>query len=505
MFTMVITYTAAAVVLLGLCIFIHELGHLLGGKMVGIKAEVFSMGYGKGIFKKKFGDTTYQITAIPFGGYCKFYGENPGEDREEKGYEFLTAHPMRRFVTVIMGPLFNLFFGIILFYMMNIIGYEKETNKINIPKVLVSSSYTCPAYKGGLRTGDRIVKIDDSEIIGFSDIQAKVMFSKGKTLKVKVIRDGKEFVKSITPERSKYSGRFTIGLEPFGKGVIVGGVVAGGAADKSNLKKMDIIKSIDGVKIKDPEHFRNIIRSSLNKNLIFKITRGDEEINRSVKPGAKKIVSINNEPLLDDKMISKGVEDKDIKIDDKLITSKKDFYLKVNSSNGKDITLEVKSQKYKGIAEVKEIGFVGLYPSIISEMVTVKSGFIDAVVPAFEQPYNFIVMNIKGMGMLFSGKIPVRENLGGPLKIMKLAGDVAYYRGIAAFIIMMAQISIILFVMNMLPIPVVDGSHLLFFLIETVRGKPLNEKFMERFQAAGVVFLISLFVLIMINDITTIF
>jgi len=97
---MTFTYIIAAVVLLGLCIFVHELGHLLGGRMVGIKAKIFSIGYGKGFFKKKFGDTTYQITLIPFGGYCQFYGENPTDERSGEGYEFLSAHPLRRIVTV---------------------------------------------------------------------------------------------------------------------------------------------------------------------------------------------------------------------------------------------------------------------------------------------------------------------------------------------------------------------------------------------------------------------
>ena len=94
----VFTYIIAAIVLLGFCIFVHELGHLLGGMMVGIKAKVFSLGYGKGILKKKIGDTVFQITPIPFGGYCQFYGEDPSEERSGSEHEFLTAAPWRRMV-----------------------------------------------------------------------------------------------------------------------------------------------------------------------------------------------------------------------------------------------------------------------------------------------------------------------------------------------------------------------------------------------------------------------
>src|SRR4030066_1131267 len=98
-------------------------------------------------------------------------------------------------------------------------------------------------------------------------------------------------------------------------------------------------------------------------------------------------------------------------------------------------------------------------------------------------------MNPKGLGMRFSGKMNVRENLSGPIRIVKIAGDVAYYKGIPDFIILMAKISIILMVMNLLPIPVVDGSHLIFFLIEIIRRKPMSQKVMERVQTVGVVLL----------------
>ena len=107
------TYIAAGIVLLGVCIFVHELGHLLGGMLVGIKAKTFSIGFGKGIIKKQIGDTTYQIAPIPLGGYCQFYGEDPSEERTGQGFEFLSAHPLRRIVTVAMGPLFNLFYPLL--------------------------------------------------------------------------------------------------------------------------------------------------------------------------------------------------------------------------------------------------------------------------------------------------------------------------------------------------------------------------------------------------------
>jgi regulator of sigma E protease len=104
--------------------------------------------------------------------------------------------------------------------------------------------------------------------------------------------------------------------------------------------------------------------------------------------------------------------------------------------------------------------------------------------------------------MLFSGRLDVRENVSGPIRIAKIAGDVAYHRGIVAFILLMAKISIILMVMNLLPIPAVDGSHIIFYTIEAIRGKPLKESIMVRIQSAGILILIILGALVIFNDIS---
>jgi regulator of sigma E protease len=168
----IFTMIFGAVVLLGICIFVHELGHLLGGKMVGIKAKVFSMGYGKGVLKKKIGDTTYQITLIPFGGYCQFYGDEPGEERKGESWEYFSAPPLKRIVPVVMGPLFNLFLGIIIFFVMNLAGYERESNRILLADEFApqgETTYVAPARKAGIRTGDRIVRVNNDAVNQFTE------------------------------------------------------------------------------------------------------------------------------------------------------------------------------------------------------------------------------------------------------------------------------------------------------------------------------------------------
>ncbi len=499
---MTIVYIVSAIILLGLCIFVHELGHLLGGMMVGIKAKVFSMGYGKGFIKKKIGDTTYQLTLIPFGGYCQFYGDDPSEEREGKEYEFLSAPPWKRIVTVAMGPIFNLFFGIILFYIMNIAGYTKETNRIIIPEELKKGDYISAAYSAGIKSGDTILEIDGKKIIGFSDIQSSVIFSEGKELSIKVRRNKELLEFKVMPKLMQSTGRYGIGVVPYGRRVMIAGLMDGDVAQKAGLRQMDEIKSIDGVEIKNAEEFINYIKKRANREVRLKVIRSGTEMEISLTPRVNEIVSVGKEILFDLTMLEKIMRKKSLKLDGDSYDSAEIYFEKLRSKAGKEVTLEIKGKPYIGKVKVEKRGFIGVYPVIAPEMIRVKYGFGEGLVRAIVEPYEFIVMNLKGMGMLFSGKMNVRENLSGPIRIAKIAGDVAYYKGISAFIILMAKISIILMVMNFLPIPVVDGGHLVFFTIEMIRGKPLNEKLMERIQTIGVIVLIMLGVFVIINDIT---
>lgn len=511
---MTLTYILAAVVLLGLCIFIHELGHLLGGKMVGIKAKTFSIGYGKGVLKKKWGDTTYQITLIPFGGYCQFYGEEPGEERKGDSYEFLSAHPMKRIVAVIMGPLFNLFFGIILFFMMNMIGYSTETNKINIPEYFKKGDYVSPAYSAGLMTGDKIIKINDDRVRTFAEIQSSVIFSDGNPLDITVSRDGKIDDYTVTPKKYTTKGHYTIGVTPYGESVLVVKTLEGDVASLSGIEEMDEIISVDGEVVRDPGDFTEYIRNHAEKKVTLEVIRSGEKMEITIIPRLRETIFISdfedarfkNETFdiatgkLD--LIKNAIENQNVKINGQVINSFDEFKNILRRKSGEKITLKNRGGKFYGRFKYEAYGFIGVETATAPQMTEVKYGIADGFIRSFTEPYEFVAMNIKGIGMLFSGELNVRENLSGPIKIAKIAGDVAYHRGISAFIILMAKISIILMIMNLLPIPVVDGSFILFFLYEAIRGKPINEKVMEKIQAVGMTLLILLGVFVIFNDLS---
>jgi len=505
---MTLTYIFGALVLLGMCIFIHELGHLLGGRMVGIKARVFSLGYGKGFIKKKIGDTTYQITLIPFGGYCQFYGEDPTEDKSGEGYEFMTAHPLKRIITVAMGPFFNLLFGIILFYMMNIIGYSKESNRIIIPAEYTAGAYVSPAHQAGLKTGDIVTGIAGKEVRDFSDIQAEVFFSEGEALRFIVERDGEELSFDVTPGMaSAQEGRFTIGVMPYTKGIAVTRLIEGGIAAGAGLQQNDIIYMADNRRVYTPADFSGYLQEKAGRAVKVRYLRSGSEGVAEIVPEMAEIFVIKGakerqEVFTGDDEFKALLAGGSVRIDGKIISDYESFLLDAEKAKGREAVFDIGEKRIAGSVEILRRAMVGVEIGLVFDTVMVKMGPGEGLVQALVEPWNFIVMNLKGFGLLFSGKMDVRESVSGPIRIAKIAGDVLYYRGASDFILLMAKISIILMLMNLLPIPAVDGSHLVFYTIEAIRGKPIDEKIMGRIQGFGIVFLITLGVFVIINDIS---
>ena len=504
-------YILWAGLLLGCSIFVHELGHLLGGKMVGIKARIFSLGYGKGFIKKKWGDTTYQITLIPFGGYCAFYGDVPGETLEGKSFEFFTASPWRRIVTVVMGPLFNLFFGIILFFALNLAGYEVETNKIMIPE---GSARELPAQKAGLETGDVVVKIDGKEINSFMDIQSAVVFSDGKSLDFTVEREGKIIDLDVTPVQYSNGGYYSIGIMPYGTDVLITGVEPYDVAQKAGLQVYDRVKAINGETLKGSSHFSEILQKNGGVPLVLQIERSGEILNIDITPRFREqlVLTEFHNKLFPEESFDINVSDLDtvktaikkgtVSVNAKNIDDYDEFLSVIENLKGEKAVIDTKGGSYEGVVQYRKTGFIGVATFAAPEMIPVKHGLAGAFIKSLTDPYDFIVQNLQGMKMLFTGKISAKDNVSGPVQIAKLAGDTMRYRGVREYLLFMARISIILMIMNLLPIPAVDGSHIVFYLIEALRGKPLPAGIMEKVQAFGFFLLIGLGILVLFNDIS---
>jgi regulator of sigma E protease len=181
------------IVSIGILIFVHELGHFLAARAVGIKVEVFSIGWGRGIVSFKWKETKVQIGWIPFGGYCKMAGDSPRDDLTGKKNEYYSSPPIRRIMVALSGPLFNYLFAVFLFILIVIIGYEIRTysNRILLAdNTAVVAGDSTPAEKAGIRDGDVIIDINGNEITNWDQITENIVRNALKPIQLKVLRDG---------------------------------------------------------------------------------------------------------------------------------------------------------------------------------------------------------------------------------------------------------------------------------------------------------------------------
>jgi regulator of sigma E protease len=247
----------SAIILLGIIIFVHELGHFLFAKLTGVKVQKFSLGFGPKLIGKKSGDTEYLLSAIPLGGYVKMLGEVPGEElkEEERPFAYNYQPVWKRFVIVFSGPLFNILFAVAIFFFIFIHGMP-----ILVPEVgsVISSS---PAEKAGLAVGDRIVGIGGEDIAEWDEMTGIIHESPGTQLDFTIERDGATFEVSIVPEKKTIPDIFgeereigLIGIRPSGSTVLKKDSVAGALQNSvlrtweiSSLTLVSIVKLIQRV------------------------------------------------------------------------------------------------------------------------------------------------------------------------------------------------------------------------------------------------------------------
>jgi len=199
----------SAIILLGLIIFVHELGHFLSAKLMGVRVLKFSLGFGPKLIGKKYGDTEYLISSIPFGGYVKMLGESPGEElqEEEKVFAFNYQPVWKRFIIVFLGPLFNLVFAMVIFVF--VFSYGIPVLLPEVGDVLLQS----PAERAGLMKGDTVISIDGSQITQWDEMTKIIHTSPGRSLNLKIRRKSEVITLSVIPEKKRIQDLFGQGKE----------------------------------------------------------------------------------------------------------------------------------------------------------------------------------------------------------------------------------------------------------------------------------------------------
>ena len=438
----------AFIVALGILVTVHEFGHYWVAKKLGVKVLRFSIGFGKTLWKRNFGsdNTELVIAALPLGGYVKMLDENEGEVSEaEKSRAFNRQHIAVKVAVVTAGPAFNLLFAVLAYWVINVSGIEGILPDVgDVAKGSI-------AEKSGFKAGDKLLSVDGRTFLSWGQ-QRLYLLTRSldkDTVIFEIERSG--INKNIEVDlsginlnkiTSSVMGR-GLGLYPYLpplKAIV--GTVMDGPAKISGLKKGDLISRIDATNIDNWSKLVEIIQASPGKKISLTY----------IRDGYEKKTSLLPESI---------------------------------ASNGK---------------VVGRINITPYVPPLPEEIkVKYKYNIVDGFIEAANNTYVMSMLTLKMLYKMLTLEIS-SKNISGPITIAQYAGYSAE-AGADKFLMFLAIVSISLGILNLLPIPVLDGGHLLYYLIEAIKGSPLSDNAMYVGQQLGILMLLGLMILAFYNDI----
>ncbi len=527
------------VILLGILIFIHELGHFMMARFCGVRVEVFSLGFGKKLLKWKKGDTIYCISLFPLGGYVKMFGHEYGKEVEEKEkpYAFLHKKLWQRTLIVLAGPLMNFFLAVLIFASMSMTVGEKK-----IAPVVGELNPSSPPALAGLVSGDLLISIAGVPVSSKKEVQDVIFKKPNQVLKIKVKNpEGEIKLTEVLSKEAKVPGPWGFlekggvveGLQFTAPLAVVGVFDPLLPAGQAGLKTFDKVLSVNGEKIKTAKELMRVLnRPVLDPDFSYKLTvqRGKEQKTLkfkkpvNYKEGGRALGLAPVELFIAD--VKKGGAgeraglkpgDFLFKIDGKEILSW-DFFAKAVKGfkeeqgalnievkrAGKDISFsvqpEIKTQIIGGIEKKDYMLGVVAQPSygFLGDLGFEKQNPLKALSLGFSKTFHWCALVALFVKKLITGEIS-RRTLGGAISIGRAAYD-SYSYGLQYFLNLMAVLSVQLFFLNILPIPLLDGGHLLFYAVEFISGAPLSMKKMMIVQHVGLFFLLFLLIFTTFND-----
>jgi len=514
------------ILFLGPLVFFHELGHFLFARLFGVRVEVFSIGFGPKLFKFKKGDTEYALSLIPLGGYVKMFGDDPLNKEsipvEERDFSFTFKSKWARFWIVMGGPLANFLMAYVIFFSLLTIGERLPELKLGV--IPQTSSF----YELGLRSGDIIQKVNGEDVYNPTDIllegedliKTMVVGRLGKEMTLTLNLTGENFFEEFVkyPPTLRQPVLVDNSGNSFGLSFKAGEVKWDSSYDQMRQtwdnSQPVYIYPLSNFESGQPEDFvvdynkERTLSLQAYKNLdvglaengfrtIDLIVHKINENSPADKSGLKLkdvVISINDAPVFSFEDL-RGSLQKSIKEKVSLVVWR----------NGNTKAFELKPDIHnQGGKAVKLIGVYsgGLFQGV-KYIETKPKGFFEAVVVSFSRTVETIFKTLEGFKKLIVGEVSLKT-IGGPLAIGKVASD-SFDTSLSYFFQLMALISVNLGVINLFPIPVLDGGHIMFIFLEVLNRGPVSRRKMEIAQQVGLSILLMLMVGAIFNDFTRFF
>jgi len=432
----VITAVVAVAVVLGFMILIHEWGHYAAAKLLGVRVEVFSIGFGKRLFGVRRGETDYRVSAIPLGGYVKMSGENPMDERTGDPGEFLSHPRWHRFIIAIAGPAMNILLAIGLLTGVYMVHFEYPVF-LDRPAVIAGIRHDSAAAKAGLQPGDRIVRIEDIENPTWEQVYFKVVLNPNQPVNVTVRRGDQTFQRQIVPKAVTASQVGSAGW--YGdESVIVGDLEPNMPAEKAGLKEGDKIVAMDGKPLPSIDAMIERLQQTQDKPVDLTVLRDGQTLQAQVRP----VLASTEDPS---------------------------------------------EKRYR-------IGFQNR-----AEMKVSRLPFVQALNRSLDDNKKNSVLILQLVERLVERKISIRA-VSGPIGIAQDAGEAAQQKGWTPLLELTSGISLNLGIFNLLPIPILDGGVILLLFVESIMRRDISLKIKERIYQAAFVFLVLFAVMVIYND-----
>ena len=434
----------AFLIALGILIAFHEYGHYLAARLCGVKVLRFCLGFGRPILMRRLGadGTEWALAAFPLGGYVKLLGHDPDDPvpPADAHRAFNAQSVAKRIFIIAAGPAANFLLAITVYWGLNLHGVDEPPAQIAAP---MAGSV---AQQAGLKSGDLIVRIDETPVASWTELHWRLLRSADARARVRLeVRNARGEISfpaldMTRIESLELDGDFmkSLGLALFRPQPRVVQIEPDSPAERAGLRAADVLLAVDGKALATGDEFVTAMRTGAGRERVIEIVRDGRNGWIKVTPAA------------------------------------------VDAPDGR-------------------IGRIGARIGDRLDPVKVRYGLGDGLTKSVTQTYDMSIFSLRMLGRMITGEVSWR-NLSGPVTIADYAGKTARL-GVTYYLNFIALVSISLGVLNLLPIPLLDGGHLLYYLVEILRGKPVSEKVMEIGTRLGLMIVMTTMLLALYNDI----